>query len=64
MMLKKEYLDERICDTEEGADNTETYRKWITEMGKEYELPHKDIDNMTEKEAKVYKEFLEYLKTI
>ena len=58
-MLKTD-LDKRICDIE-GRDNTQTYREFITDTEKEFELEHAQIDNMSEAELNKYLDFLSEL---
>ena len=60
-MIKKEDLDKRICDTEEGAENTQTQREWIRECEKDFQENEADLDNMTEEELEELTEWLEYL---
>ena len=37
--LTVELLDKRICDVEEGASNTETYREFIHNSERYFDLP-------------------------
>jgi len=60
-MIKKEDLDKRICDCEEGAENTQTWREWIIEKEKGFELRNMSLDNATEKQLNEYIEWLDYL---
>ncbi|WP_142415427.1 hypothetical protein [Hathewaya massiliensis] len=47
-------LDKRICDCEEGAENTQTYREFIRQTEEEFWIEHESIDKMSEKELKEY----------
>jgi len=60
-MIKKEYLDKRICDIYEEEAGTNTLREWIIECEDEYEIGNKDLNSMTDKEINEYVEWLEYL---
>lgn len=60
-MIKKEDLDKRICDTEEGTKNTQTWREWIIEGEKGLELRSISLDDATEKQLNEYIEWLDYL---
>lgn len=61
MELTKEYLDKRICDVEEGATNTETFREFIVNTEQEFDLMTKDLDGMNDKQLNEYLEFLDYI---
>lgn len=56
-------LDTRICDVEEGATNTETYREFIQTSEREFGLERKDIDHFEDENLKEYLDFLDYLWT-
>ena len=60
-MINKSDLDKRICDTEEGAENSQTWREFIKESEKEFGMANIDMDTFTEYELNKYIEFLEYL---
>lgn len=60
-MISKENLDERMCDVVEGAENNQTYREFIRESEKEFNIFAAPMDNMTDKELKDYLDFLDYL---
>ena len=60
-MINKENLDKRICDVEEGADNTYTYREFIRESEKEFGFPNQPIDTFTDEELQKYLDDLDYL---
>ncbi|AZV43542.1 hypothetical protein BAOM_2933 [Peribacillus asahii] len=60
-MLKKEDLDKRICDAEEGATNLQTFREFIESSESEFELIAKNLDVMSEKQLNEYLDFLDYL---
>ena len=62
-MLKKEDLDKRICDVEEGAQNIQTYREFIRQSEEEFEMIHAPLDAMTETELNRHLDFLDYLWT-
>lgn len=61
MEITKAQLDLRICDVEPNANNTETYREFIVNSEKEFEIAHEDLDSMTDKELNKYIDFLDYL---
>ena len=60
IMIKKADLDKRICDCEEGAANTQTYREFIRECEKNFET-EADFENMSDEELNEYFNFLDYL---
>lgn len=60
-MKLKENLDKRICDCEPLANNTMTYREFIRNSEKEFEIEKANLDLMNEKELKDYLEFIDYL---
>ena len=55
----KENLDKRICDCEQGAENTQTYREFIAEIEQELGLRYSDVDNMIEEEVREHLEWLD-----
>lgn len=59
-MISKENLDKRICDCEE-CSNTQTYREFIRESEKTFELEEQNLDGMSESSLISYFEFLDYL---
>ena len=61
MAIKKEDLDKRICDTEQGAENTQTWRDYIREGEKEFEMKNVDLDNMEDKQLNEHLDFIDYL---
>lgn len=60
-MLKKEYLDERICDGTEGSTNTQTWREFIKESETTFEMEEKNLEELTDDELDEYINFLDYL---
>lgn len=60
-MVKKENLDKRICDVEEGTTNKETYREFITNTEEEIGLIPADLNAITEVELNLYLDFLSEL---
>jgi hypothetical protein len=62
-MIRKEDLDKRICDVEEGVTNTQTYMEFIQESENEFEMEPQDLDSMTYEELNKYLDFLDYLWT-
>lgn len=59
-MISQENLDKRICDCEE-VQNTQTYREFIRESEKEFELEEQNLDKISDKNLNAYFEFLCYL---
>lgn len=57
-MINKENLDKRICDCEEEAQNTETYREFIKDSEDTFGMECSDIDKMGEAELENYFYFL------
>lgn len=51
-------LDIRICDLEEEAENTETYREFIRNSEKIFGLRQENIDQMDEQNLNDYLNFL------
>ncbi|MGX7745673.1 hypothetical protein [Rhodopseudomonas parapalustris] len=60
-MISQENLDKRICDVEEGAENTQTYYEYIIETEKEFNIIHAPIHQMNDEELKDYLELLDSL---
>lgn len=60
-MISKENLDKRICDVEKNADNTQTYREFIRESERMFELSPAPLDLYSDEELKEYLEELNYL---
>lgn len=60
-VVKKENLDTRICDVEEKAANTETYRQFIESTELEFGLIAKDLDGMNEHQLNDYLTLLDDL---
>lgn len=58
--MLKENLDKRICDCEEGAENTQTYREYIREVEHDCELTQEPIDDYTEEQLVEYLDELDY----
>lgn len=63
MELTKELLDKRICDVEEGASNTQTFREFIRQSEEEFEMDEQNLDYMSDKGLNEYIDFLDYLWT-
>jgi hypothetical protein len=61
-VLTKEHLDKRICDVE-GSANEETFREFIQNTEKEFDLIPKDLDDMRDEHLNEYLDFLDYLWT-
>lgn len=59
--MLKENLDKRICDCEEGIENTQTYREFIRESEDEFEIEHSNLDLMKEEELQNYLDFMDEL---
>lgn len=60
-MITKADLDKRICDVVEGAENTQTYRQFIRESEKEFEMAPEPIDSYPDDELNMYVMELDYL---
>ncbi|MBE6044790.1 MAG: hypothetical protein E7216_11250 [Clostridium thermopalmarium] len=60
-MISKENLDKRICDVEKNADNTQTYREFIRESERMFELSPAPLDLYNDEELEEYLEELNYL---
>ena len=63
MQLTGEMLDKRICDCEPNSNNTETYREFIQESEKEFELAPANLDEFSDQKLTNYLEFMDYLWT-
>lgn len=59
--LNQEKLDMRICDTDERATNTQTFREFIRGSEKEFEMEPEDLDAMNTESLTKYLDFLDYL---
>lgn len=62
--MRKEDLDRRICDVEPPAENTETYREYMTNAYREFfgpGIPIPDYDSMSEEELNDRLEELDWL---
>lgn len=59
--MLKENLDKRICDCENKATNTETYREFIRESEKEFGIGFSNLDLMSEEKLQSYLDFLDEL---
>lgn len=57
----KENLDNRICDVEPEATNTQTYREYIREAEEEFDMQPSNLDNMEEIDLIRYLDFLDDL---
>lgn len=53
-------IDKRICDCEDALNN-QTYREYITETECVFELPSKNIDNISNSKLNEYLSFLDDL---
>lgn len=60
-MITHEILDKRICDVEEEATNTETYREFIRASEEEFCMAHAPLEDMTVEALTDYFEFVDYL---
>lgn len=61
MIKLKEVLDNRICDIEKDAGNTQTYRQYIIQTENEFGLESLDLDTMSNKKLEKYLDFLDEL---
>lgn len=61
--MKKSDLDKRICDCEEGAINTETYRQFLENGTREIfgDVAMPNLDTMTDEELTGYLDEIDYL---
>lgn len=59
--MKKSDLDKRICDVEEVATNTQTYREFIDECCQEFYGEKFDLDSMSEESLNKLLDFMDYL---
>lgn len=56
--VTKEILDKKIKDYEKEANHDLTYREWIEMLEDEFEIEHRDLDNMADDELDNYDTFL------
>jgi len=61
MVIKTGDLDTRICDLCYLPKNTETYREYIRNTEKKFDLQCRDVDNMDEEDLNDYLELLDSL---
>lgn len=59
--MKRSDLDKRICDVEQGATNTQTYREFMDQYSQEFYGVVMDLDSMTDTELNNLLEHLDYL---
>lgn len=57
----KELLDRRICDIEENATNTQTYREFIRESEEEFGMKAMDLETASSMTIMEHLDFLDYL---
>lgn len=57
----KDVLDKRICDIEKDTTNTQTYRDFIRETEKEFQLKSFNINLMKEDELRNYLDLMDEL---
>ena len=57
-VLTHEYLDRKICEFEEFIDKTVTYRSWIYNCENYFEIPHANLDEMSDEDLANYDDFL------
>ena len=62
-MITKAQLDIPFKDFEPGADNPQTPREFTRESEREFDMPHADLDNMSEEAINKHLDFLDYLWT-
>ena len=58
MKITKEILDKKIKDYEIEANHDLTFREWIEMLEDEFEIEHRDLDNMADDELDNYDTFL------
>ena len=58
MKITKEMLDKKIKDYEIEANHDLTFREWIEMLEDEFEIEHRDLDNMADDELDNYDTFL------
>lgn len=58
MYLKKNMLDKKIRDCEPEYTGNKTHREYIIALEDEFNIPHKDLDSMTDEELDTYDTFL------
>lgn len=56
--VTKEMLDKKIKDYEIEANHDLTFREWIEMLEDEFEIEHRDLDNMADDELDNYDTFL------
>ncbi len=59
--MNKASLDKRICDCEEEATNTQTYREFIRQSEDWFGIDAANLDAMCDDKLKHYINFLDYL---
>ncbi|GAA0856832.1 hypothetical protein GCM10008916_08030 [Clostridium nitritogenes] len=60
-MISKETLDKRICDCEEYALSTQTYREFIRTSEDLFDIEYSDLDLMSDEELQNYLDFIDEL---
>ena len=63
-MLLKSDLDKRICDVEQGATNTQTYREFIRQSEEKFDKVHTILDEFDNEKLTEYLKFLNHQWTI
>ena len=58
MKITKEMLDKKIKDYEIEANHDLTFREWIEMLEDEFQIEHRDLDNMADDELDNYDTFL------
>lgn len=58
MKVTKEILDKKIKDYEKEANHDLTFREWIEMLEDEFQIEHRDLDNMADDELDNYDTFL------
>ena len=58
MKITKEILDKKIKDYEIEAKHDLTFREWIEMLEDEFQIEHRDLDNMSDDELDNYDTFL------
>jgi hypothetical protein len=58
MKITKEILDKKIKDYEIEANHDLTFREWIEMLEDEFQIEHRDLDNMADDELDNYDTFL------
>ena len=54
MKITKEILDKKIKDYEIEANHDLTFREWIEMLEDEFQIEHRDLDNMADDELSPY----------